>query len=212
MGKKNDVKILYLLISIPVLVASVILVILIPSLRAEYRHVQSSIVTHPHSEFEILLVDLLTVAEDHRYRSHFGFDVIAIGRALWRFFTSKKIEGASTLEQQLVRTITKKYRVTLRRKIEEIAVSLLVSLNNNKDDIAYTYLSVAYFGSDITGYKAASEVLELGESLQNCRITHGAGIVSLLKRPRPVIANPSWKKRHNARQKYIMKKYISLTS
>lgn len=199
---------LYFTISMPILFMSIVLFFLSPRLRHEYKQVKASIVIHPRVEFENLLTSLLILAEDHRYKRHIGFDPIAIGRAIFRFVTSSRTEGASTIEQQLVRTVTKKYRISLQRKIEEIVVSSLISINNNKDDIAYTYLSLAYFGCGVVGYKSASTILLMDDVLNDCNLTHGAAIVALLKRPRPASKNESWNKRHKIRLNHIMKKYI----
>lgn len=202
-------RLLYFVFSIPIFSISIILFLLNPRLRREYKLVKSAVVIHPRTTFENLLVSILIAAEDHRYKLHFGFDPIAIGRAIFRLVTSRRIEGASTIEQQLVRTVTKKYRVSLKRKIEEIAVSSLISISHDKYDIAHTYLSVAYFGCDLVGYQSASAIFAMDDILNDCNIIHGAAIVALLKRPRPVRKNELWSKRHNARLNHIVKKYIA---
>lgn len=62
------------------------------------------------------LVAFLVEGEDHRYYKHIGFDVIGIGRAIYRDVFLGKREGASTIEQQLVRVLTEDYRYSLRPK------------------------------------------------------------------------------------------------
>ena len=66
------------------------------------------------------LVRFLVVAEDHRFYSHSGYDVIGICRAFYKNVFRGKREGASTIEQQLVRVLTEDYRYSFRRKINEI--------------------------------------------------------------------------------------------
>ncbi|WP_349825405.1 transglycosylase domain-containing protein [Bacteroides ovatus] len=45
---------------------------------------------------------------------HIGFDIIAIIRACFKLLISNKKEGASTIEQQLIRVVTNDYRYTLK--------------------------------------------------------------------------------------------------
>ncbi|MAA77309.1 MAG: hypothetical protein CML73_04660 [Rhodobiaceae bacterium] len=205
-------RLLYFTVSIPVLFMSCILLFLNPRLRHEYQLVKFAIAIQPQAEFEKLLTYLLVLAEDHRYKAHFGFDPIAIGRAIFRFVLSSRIEGASTIEQQLVRTITRKYEITLQRKIEEITISSMISINNTKEDIAHTYLSLAYFGSNVIGYKSASKTILMDNELNDCKLKHGAAIISLLKRPKPTQKNELWSKRHKERTSYILAKYNAPTS
>lgn len=54
----------------------------------------------------LLLQRILISGEDHRYFYHSGFDVIAICRAIWRRVAWGVHEGASTIEQQIVRVLT----------------------------------------------------------------------------------------------------------
>jgi penicillin-binding protein 1A len=194
------------------LLISISLVLLNLRLRKEYKQVQAAIIKHPKTSFENLLTQLLIAAEDHRYRSHFGFDPIAIVRAFFRIVAMGRIEGASTIEQQLVRSITGKYKISLLRKIEEIAIAAIISINYGKDDIAYTYLSKAYFGFNFIGYKSVLLNLRSNMSSDECEITLGAYIVALLKRPKPAMQNQLWNKRHRARVNHIIKKHIVLTS
>ena len=205
-------KFLYFMVSIPMLFFSIILISLNPRLRSEYRLVKSTIATNSSALVDDTLIDILIAAEDHRYMSHFGFDPIAIGRAISRIIISKKIEGASTIEQQLVRTITKKRDISIKRKIEEISLSLMVSISNRKNNIAHIYLSLAYFGFNSVGYKSASTLLEIDGTSNDCAVSHGAAIVALLKRPMPVRKDESWRALHRKRQDYIVKRYIALTS
>src|SRR5690242_20336233 len=82
---------------------------------------------NPHSVPLVLLQELLVSGEDHRHGRHHGFDLIAIARAVWRRIARGKYEGASTIEQQLVRVITGRYERTLRRKVREIGLAMLLS-------------------------------------------------------------------------------------
>ena len=72
----------------------------------------------------IKFATVLFVAEDHRSQLHSGVDPIAIGRAFWVWLRWHRRQGASTVEQQLVRTILRMYAPTFLRKIREQLLAL----------------------------------------------------------------------------------------
>jgi membrane carboxypeptidase/penicillin-binding protein len=129
------------------------------------------------------LVSTLIVAEDHRFFRHRGVDLIAVLRAIRRNIISRKHEGASTIEQQLVRTITCRYERTFRRKITEIFLASLIETVIPKKDIPGIYLSLAYFGWKMNGVKQAC--LRLDFALTNLSLFQSSLIIARLKYPEP---------------------------
>jgi penicillin-binding protein 1A len=98
-------------------------------------------------------VDVLISAEDHRSSLHLGVDPIAMIRAFLVRIFKGKIEGASTIEQQFVRTITGRFERTISRKVREQALAIAVSRRRSKYAIASAYLSVAFYGTGCVGLK-----------------------------------------------------------
>ena len=80
------------------------------------------------------LIALLAAIEDRKFFIHDGYDVLGMIRAVHVFIFRSKLEGASTIEQQLVRVLTDRRELTLYRKFREIclasAVSFLVSVRS----------------------------------------------------------------------------------
>lgn len=83
--------------------------------------------------------------EDRRYYSHHGIDFYAISRAIVKNLTKKKIEGASTIAQQLVRGITGERELKVKRKIREIIIASLISKDFSKHDILIAYVNLYQF-------------------------------------------------------------------
>ena len=110
------------------------------------------------------LVAFLVVGEDHRYYKHIGFDLIGIGRAIYRDLFQGKREGASTIEQQLVRVLTEDYRYSIRRKIKEIYLATKLKRFADKYTLAAAYLDIANYGTDLSGL--TSVLNRFGVSLQ----------------------------------------------
>ena len=129
------------------------------------------------------LIAFLIIAEDRRHGQHPGFDVVAIFRAMWRRVTTSKREGASTIAQQFVRTLTNRRERTIRRKVKEILLSVLVTATFNSDDIARAYLKVAYYGWRMNGLRQAC--LNLGIDPSNINDFEAAGLIARLKYPQP---------------------------
>jgi len=128
-----------------------------------------------------VLVEALIIAEDRRFRFHAGVDVIALMRAGVKTVLGVRLEGASTIEAQLFRTVVGRREISVRRKLRELLGASIVSLLRSKVSIANAYLDKAYFGFDNPGIRSATEVLgydiNLLTRMQSCEM------VSRLKRP-----------------------------
>lgn len=148
-------------------------------------------------------VNKLILAEDHRFLNHFGVDFIAMARAIYSTKIKGVFQGASTIEQQLTRTITARYERTLRRKLREQLLAVLISRKFNKYLIAKCYLENAYFGYGINGIEMALRKLD------NCRDdVFFEFVVSLLKYPKPKFDSDEWEEKIKNRISYIKKRYI----
>jgi membrane peptidoglycan carboxypeptidase len=136
----------------------------------------------------VLLYKLLISGEDHRFFSHGGFDVVAIARAVWRNLVFNKREGASTIEQQIVRVLTGNFERTLRRKVKEIFLATLVGNVVPKQDLPGLYLDIAYYGWRMNGLRQACSRLRL--DLRRLSLGESASLVARLKYPEPKQAPP----------------------
>lgn len=138
------------------------------------------------SDFEDLdtLSKLLISGEDHRFFHHLGFDIIAIIRAVKNRILHNKIEGASTIEQQLVRVLTNDYQRTFRRKIQEILLATTLTSVIPKRAIPKIYLNVAYFGAGMTGLQQTLVKLQISKA-DELSLEDAASIISRIKYPQP---------------------------
>ena len=153
----------------------------------------------------LIAQQLLVSGEDHRHALHPGFDSIAICRAIWKRLTSESREGASTIEQQIVRTVTGKYERTIRRKISEIILAILVDCTFDKTILPAVYLSIAYYGWRMNGYLQACKRLNFHPD--SLTTDQAAALVSRLKYPEPRVAPISRVRQINKRTKHLLKLY-----
>ena len=111
---------------------------------------------------EVAKLDPMTPAafiaiEDRRFRSHWGIDPRAIGRAMWANFQAGGVrQGGSTITQQLAKTSFLSSDRSLKRKAQEVIIAFWLEGWLTKDEILSRYLSSVYFGDGVYGLRAAS--------------------------------------------------------
>ena len=102
----------------------------------------------------------IVAIEDRRYRQHKGVDPIALARAVkfaWdNRGTGRRLQGASTITQQVARTLFLDRRYDLRRKVDEVVVALALEQALDKNQILELYLNRIYLGGGSYGIDAAS--------------------------------------------------------
>jgi len=103
------------------------------------------------------LPEAVIAAEDIRFRSHPGFDLLAIQEALEAAPREIRIRGGSTITQQLAKNLFFDGRRTLRRKLRELLVALAIEERMSKDGILALYLNVVNFGPGIRGIEKAAD-------------------------------------------------------
>ena len=162
--------------------------LLSPELKREYQTVTMLVVDTGHQFLSPHFLRALILAEDKRYFSHLGFDSIAVARAIWSLLFRRKLQGASTIEQQLVRTVTRRYEITVARKLREILLASVLSASFPKDQMARAYLSVAYFGWQMNGVRQACKRLSVDP--MTATAVQAAQIIARLKYPEPDEASP----------------------
>jgi len=121
--------------------------------------------------------------EDIRFYYHPGVDLIGVMRALWRDVRAGGIvEGGSTITQQLARMLFLKPERSVKRKLKEAALSILIEKHYTKDEILGLYLNQTYFGTRAYGIEAASQTY-FGKSVSELTIGEAALLASLPKAP-----------------------------
>lgn len=145
------------------------------------------------------LIDALIAIEDRKYYSHWGIDPRGIARALYKTVSGQRIEGGSTLTQQLIKNFFLTSERTLSRKATEVLMALLLEMHYSKDEILETYLNEVYLGQDasraIHGFGLASHFyfdrpldrLELHEMATLVGMVKGPGVYDPRRKPELVL-------------------------
>jgi penicillin-binding protein 1A len=110
-----------------------------------------------NGEMPKLLRQAFVAAEDRRFYEHGGVDPVGIGRAMLRNIRSGAVEeGASTITQQLARTVYLSQDRTLVRKLKEAALAGKLERQLSKQQILDQYLNYVYLGSSAYGVADAA--------------------------------------------------------
>ena len=120
--------------------------------------------------------------EDHRFYMHPGIDPIGLGRAVSRNVLSGRSEGASTLTQQLARTLFLSNRKSYTRKLREAALSLQMEAQLTKDQILELYLNRIYLSAGVYGVEPMSRRV-FGKPAKSLSLAESAFIAGLARAP-----------------------------
>jgi penicillin-binding protein 2 len=97
-------------------------------------------------------------AEDKRYYEHGAIDYWGMARALRQDLEHKgRVQGASTIEQQLAKNVIGDFRRTMDRKFLEAFVAVRIEQHYSKDEILNYYMNRIYFGKGYFGVGAAAK-------------------------------------------------------
>ncbi len=108
-------------------------------------------------DFPEFLKEAVVAVEDRRFYQHSGFDAKSIGRAIYNDLKEgSKAQGASTITQQLARTVFLSTEKSYSRKIKEIFIATAIEGKYTKDAILNMYLNEIYVGRGCSGMACAA--------------------------------------------------------
>ncbi|WP_255494422.1 transglycosylase domain-containing protein [Sulfurovum sp. bin170] len=136
-----------------------------------------------YDEIPGYLIEALVAIEDTRFFEHEGINPDAIIRAAIRNFEAgKKVEGGSTITQQLVKKILLSPKRSYTRKLKEAILSMKVENELTKEEILERYLNEISFGSGYFGIKTAARGF-FQKSLDELTLKEASMLVGLPNAP-----------------------------
>ena len=121
-------------------------------------------------------------AEDAEFYDHVGFSLRGISRAFFENLRSGKLQGGSTITQQLVKNALLTPEKTLTRKIKEVILSIRVELTFSKDEILEMYLNEVSYGGTAYGIEEASQIY-FGKGVGEINLAEAAFLAGLSQSP-----------------------------
>jgi penicillin-binding protein 1C len=126
---------------------------------------------------------LLSAYEDKRFREHHGVDPLAMLRSAYQFAGNGRIvSGASTLTMQVARLLEPRAERTMLAKLRQMARAVELERRLSKDDILALYLSLAPYGGNLEGIRAAS-LAYFGREPRRLTLGEAALLVALPQSP-----------------------------
>ncbi|RIA56354.1 penicillin-binding protein 1C [Dichotomicrobium thermohalophilum] len=128
-------------------------------------------------------LDMLLAYEDKRFRSHGGVDFRAMARAAWQFVREGElVSGASTITMQLGRLLDDLETRSFTDKAVQIIRARQLERQMSKREILQAYLTLAPYGGNIEGVRAAS-LAYFGKEPDRLALHEAALLVALPQSP-----------------------------
>src|SRR5450755_1974062 len=126
---------------------------------------------------------LLFAYEDKRFYEHYGVDLLALGRAAFQLANQRHIvSGASTLTMQVARLLEPREHRSLGAKLRQIVRALELEHALTKGEILSLYLTLAPYGGNLEGVRAAS-LAYFGKEPRRLSLAEAALLVALPQSP-----------------------------
>ena len=151
-------------------------------------------------------------SEDKNFYNHYGVDIIAIFRAfitnILNINSNKRVVGASTITQQVVKNLLLSNELSYSRKIKEIILAIRIENILNKDKILELYLNDIYLGYGSYGIGSAS-LNYFNKSIYDLQLHEIAFLASLPKAPNNYNPKTNYSKAIDRRNWVIDRMYIN---
>jgi len=128
------------------------------------------------------LKDAVIAVEDHRYYSHPGVDPIGLGRAVLYNIRSERTQGASTITQQLARTLFLSNSQTYGRKVKEAGLAVLLEIFLSKREILELYMNRVFLSGGVYGVETMSQKM-LRKPASQLTLGEAALIAGIIRAP-----------------------------
>jgi penicillin-binding protein 1A len=135
-----------------------------------------------YDEIPQLLKNSILAVEDVRFYDHIGIDPIRIVGAGWKTVTTDKVEGGSTLTQQLTKNLFLSKEQTLTRKVNEWILALQIERYYTKNQIMELYVNHMFLGANAYGMEAGAETY-FGKQAKDLTLGEAALLAGIPKAP-----------------------------
>lgn len=145
--------------------------------------------------------------EDKNFYANGGFDYVGIARALFNTVFKHNLQGGSTISQQLVKNALLTNERTIRRKAQELVLTMIVEGLYTKDQILEMYLNTIPYGGTAYGIESASETY-FNKPAKDLDLAQSALLAGLPQAPStysPFGAHPELAK---SRQEEVLKQMV----
>lgn len=128
-------------------------------------------------------INAILATEDHRFFEHHGINKLRTLKGLYITLSKPgRVQGASTITQQLAKNLFFSFEKTYQRKIKELLVALQIETSNTKEEVLHAYINQIHFGAGAQGIEKAARVF-FGKSAFDLSLSEAAFLAGLPKSP-----------------------------
>lgn len=156
------------------------------------------------------VIKAVLAAEDHQFYQHHGFSLRGILRSILKSFSHpSRLQGGSTITQQLARNAFLTLDKTLSRKIREAVLTFWIEKKYSKDEILEMYLNQINFGYNVYGIETAAQFY-FNKSAKELTLAEAAYLIALINAPGYYSPYGSHKDELEARKNWILERMVDL--
>ncbi len=130
------------------------------------------------SEVPDKMIKATLAIEDNNFYKHVGFDIRGIIRGLYRTIFERRLQGGSTITQQLVKNALLTPERTWERKIKEAFLTVITEIMYSKDEILEMYFNQTPYGGTMWGVESAAKGI-FGKKVKDLNLAEVALIAGL---------------------------------
>jgi penicillin-binding protein 1A len=135
-----------------------------------------------YEEIPPVLKNAILAVEDVRFYDHIGIDPIRIMGAAWKNLTTDRVEGGSTLTQQLTKNLFLSKEQTYTRKVNEWILALQIERYYTKNQIMELYTNHMFLGANAYGMEAGAQTY-FGKHVKDLTLGEAALLAGIPKAP-----------------------------
>ena len=164
----------------------------------------------PYEQMGTNILNATVAIEDSEFYQHKGIRISSIIRAtIWAKITGKKVQGGSTITQQLIKNTLLTSEVSISRKIKEWILAIKLEKVMSKDDILSLYLNEAPYGGNIYGIAEASKAF-FGKNPQEITLAESAYLAAIPNGPTYYSPYRKNKDKLDERKNLVLKRMLDL--
>ncbi|MFA5827634.1 MAG: transglycosylase domain-containing protein [Candidatus Paceibacterota bacterium] len=163
----------------------------------------------PYEEMGVNILNATVAIEDSEFYQHKGIRLKSITRAVWSNITGGKVQGGSTITQQLIKNTLLTPKKSLSRKIKEWILSIKIERILSKDDILTLYLNEAPYGGNIYGIEEVSKAF-FGKNPKDLTLAESAYLAAIPNGPTYYSPYGKNKDKLEERKNYVLKRMFDL--
>jgi 1A family penicillin-binding protein len=164
----------------------------------------------PFESMGVNIKNATVAIEDSEFYQHSGIRITSIIRStIWAKLTGRKVQGGSTITQQLIKNTLLTQQRTLTRKIKEWIIAIKLEKILSKEDILALYLNEAPYGGNIYGIEEASKAF-FGKEPKELTLAESAYMAAIPNAPTRYSPYGKYKNELDQRKNLVLKRMLEL--